>query len=506
MFNDINYTSQENTEWDAASATCVGKDDAASQFCSYTNYPRAGEKIKVCFEGRSYFSDEVFVNLFDMYLDSDIGDSEILFNGDRDVEVGIKSVSDNDLYRGTAPSRALEADGNLTDGYATYCSDWLELPSDIVGSNTWDIQGRATLDSHLYSLRDDINWDWESDEFPIFGLFQSEPDWDLHLFEPIHYRMPETWTKISSNQYQFNMNISALGNGAKLFTFGEHLPIRLLDENAPLERIVNVTVTHANGSLTQYTTFLSTQFNEVIIFIEEVNTSTGDNNLTLTANTFDFANRSAVALEDIAGKTGTFKLSVDCPNEAIIGSPMKCSITGQIEELQLVQKEVDFTCYITDGVNRYSSINFNQMVTRNGTFTEREFLVPNSFAGDTQSTLQCHADYYNLGSRRDSFSDTFTTRIASKGSAGASVGGDTGEPKEPIEAIKQGFKELSSGLVAGIDKIRERISNLSTGVLIFWISIVGIVLFYIINWIRVVKDEEENLEDDMHDMQISTRT
>lgn len=126
-------------------------------------------------------------------------------------------------------------------------------------------------------------------------------------------------------------------------------------------------------------------------------------------NNLTYSNqRQAIALEGIENKTGTFHLSVDCPSWSHIGSGMECSITAQIEDTQIVQKEVDFTCYITNGSSTYSPINFNQMVTRSRITMNRNFLLPSSLIESNQYTLQCHADYYNLGSRRDSFYDTFT--------------------------------------------------------------------------------------------------
>jgi len=419
MFNDINYTNQQDTDWDNTAAVCTGKDDEAAQACNYTFFPRAGEEIKVCFEGRNYFSDEVFVNLFDIYLDSDQGDSQIILPNGESLEVGIKSVTDNDLYVGNAPSRALEADGNLTDGYATYCSDWLKLPNNVVGGNTWDVQGRATLDPHLYDLTGDKNWDWESDEFPIYGLFTTYPTWNLHLFNPIHYNIPERWDRITTSQYIFNLTIPSLGRNGGLFNFGEHLPFRLLDENTPLERIINVTVTRLNGSTIPYNTSLFVQFDQIVFLIENVNTSRADNNFTITVNTFDYANLSFTALEgsrialvDIANKTGTFHFAVDCPATISIGTELTCNITAQLEGDQFVQKEVDFTCFITgENGERISTLNFNQMVNRSLLTIERNFLVPSNVTSDVPLTLDCEAGYYNFGSRidrPDTFSDSFT--------------------------------------------------------------------------------------------------
>jgi hypothetical protein len=89
-----------------------------------------------------------------------------------------------------------------------------------------------------------------------------------------------------------------------------------------------------------------------------------------------------------------------------------------------MQKEVDFTCHISDGVLTYSSVNFNQMITKSAVSLSRAFTVPSTFTDGRSYVLQCHGDYYNLGSRRDSFYDTFiaTTVIGGWGSSSSSAG------------------------------------------------------------------------------------
>ena len=97
-------------------------------------------------------------------------------------------------------------------------------------------------------------------------------------------------------------------------------------------------------------------------------------------------------------------------------------VTAYVEDSQLMEKEVDFTCYISDGTSAYSSVNFNQMITKTAVSVSRDFAVPSTFTSGQQYVLQCHADYYNLGSRRDSFYDTFTASTTSEdgGSSGGS--------------------------------------------------------------------------------------
>lgn len=156
--------------------------------------------------------------------------------------------------------------------------------------------------------------------------------------------------------------------------------------------------------------------------------------------------RSATALKGIENKTGTFHLSVDCPSQGFVGSDINCSLTAYVEDPQLVQKEVDFTCYILDDESRrYSSLNFNQMITRNPLTMYRSFKIPDNFDSGPEFVLQCHADYYNLGSRRDSFYDSFTTAIA--GGTDTSSGGESSEEAENRTEEERGRSPITGGAI-----------------------------------------------------------
>lgn len=443
MFDDANYTTQEDIDWFNSTQRCNKKDDPTNQFlCDYSVHPRAGERIKVCMEARSFYSSEVFIELFDIYLDNDVGDSVIQLKPiTQSVENGLKYIGDTDLYVADSVNRAREADGKLLDGYNPICTDWLQLPDDIVGGDNWDVQGKARLSRSVYGLKEDVVWNWESDEFPIYGLIQSEPTWDLHLFEPIHYRIPEKWNKLSSTSYTFNFNISYLGPNAQSFNFGEHLPFRLLDENAPLERIVNVTVSYANGTEVPLDTELSSQFGEIILIINNVNLSLGDNNFTISVQTLDLANRSVAALESIADKTGTFRAVIDCPIEGTLGKEINCVLTVQLEETQLVKEEAGFTCFLLKSGVRHSTKKFERQVTKEGFSETVSFLIPSSFGGNSQARAECKVVHYDLGGREDTIFDSFLTKLP-EDSQPASAGGG-GVPVEPsVTAIESALQAV----------------------------------------------------------------
>lgn len=137
-------------------------------------------------------------------------------------------------------------------------------------------------------------------------------------------------------------------------------------------------------------------------------------NVTINLNSFE--ERSTEALEGIENKTGTFKLSIECPDIGRLGEYISCNILAQVEDSNQVEKEVDFTCYIKDDVGRYSELNFNQMISRNLTTINKNFLIPTTFQLNSYKQIFCEAVYYNLGSRTDTFYDTFRVDSRSKNS------------------------------------------------------------------------------------------
>ena len=186
--------------------------------------------------------------------------------------------------------------------------------------------------------------------------------------------------------------------------------------------IANITVQNLTGNLTRHIDY-------EIEFTEEDNIEIELRNVDLSKDsgvgwwniTIEFYNtdlRQTLALEGINNKTGTFHLDVNCPSEGTIGGDIDCVLTAYVEDSQVMSKEVDFTCHISDGTSTYSSVNFNQMVTKSAFSTTRSFSIPSTFSDSTQYVLQCYADYYNLGSRRDSFYDTFTAKTVRYGDGG----------------------------------------------------------------------------------------
>jgi hypothetical protein len=237
--------------------------------------------------------------------------------------------------------------------------------------------------------------------------------------------------RVSKNQYFANVSFNDFDSDVK----NVHVIIDgdLNGGDTSLTSITNYSVSYFNGSAVPYdiriffhTHAIRYQENLILddaieVEIADVNTTLDENfNLTITFENYE--ERQAAALEGISNKTGTFHLDVNCPSSGTTGSDIECTITAYVEDTQTVQKEVDFTCYISDGTTSYSSINFNQMITRNAFSTTRSFSIPSAFRDEQQYVLQCHADYYNLGSRRDSFFDTFTATSSAYGGGGLGKG------------------------------------------------------------------------------------
>ena len=201
--------------------------------------------------------------------------------------------------------------------------------------------------------------------------------------------------------------------------------------------ISNITVKNTTSTLIEHSDYELEFLEDGYIEIElrDVTLAKGgaDAWWNITLDFYDLGLRDTVALEGIESKTGTFHMDVNCPSYGEIGGDIDCVITAQIEDSQTVEKEVDFTCYIIDNGDIYSSVNFNQMITRNPVNIVQSFPIPSTFKDTSQYVVQCYGDYYNLGKRRDSFYDTFTTRGWISG-----AGGQKGLPSITGEVVDEG--------------------------------------------------------------------
>ena len=167
MNDDCEYKTQSEIPWGSANVTCYDKDDGSPLIIDYDVYPIAGEEFRVCYQIKNYLSEEIALELYDIYLDDDSGETVVYY--DERTENYVPSIQDGKVYLSETPSRATELNGALIDGYSNMCSKWLEMPLTVEGGNDWDIQGKVSINTVLYDLINPLIWRWETDEFPVFG-------------------------------------------------------------------------------------------------------------------------------------------------------------------------------------------------------------------------------------------------------------------------------------------------------------------------------------------------
>ena len=305
--------------------------------------------------------------------------------------------------------------------------------------------------------------------------------------------LPTNWAEIATNKFLAVINLSdstyADWNGTgigKIDIFlnslkGESfdpkttrsLPQISFSSFLEIRQIKEIIVWNATQQISYNLEFLEDGHLEIEIPNQDISPS-GWYNITLEFE--DFEKRQTDALEGIENKTGTFHLDVNCPSEGQIGSDMSCTITAYVEDSQTMQKEVDFTCHISDGISTYSSVNFNQMITRSALSMSRTFSVPSTFTDGSSYVLQCHADYYNLGSRRDSFYDAFIASTTVIGGGGGSAGVSEGE----------GAPITGGAVDEGEDEFEIPLSPEDKNFYLFWISALLIISLLIAFLIRFI--------------------
>ena len=236
----------------------------------------------------------------------------------------------------------------------------------------------------------------------------------------VHEIHPRTiWERASRTKYTTNVSFNAYSVGVR--DIDVIVNPHLFSFQSEATGILNFTVTYFNGTAIPYATTISVEterikqdvefevINTVSVEIKGVDTNLHEN-FNVTVEFVDFDSRSALALEEIANKTGTFHFDLGCNAEANRGDDLACNITAQIEDTQTVQKEVDFTCFINGPFGRVSELNFNQMVNQTEIVIPIGLKIVPELVLGAQYTAECNAGYYNLGSRVDTFSTSFQVR------------------------------------------------------------------------------------------------
>jgi len=330
----------------------------------------------------------------------------------------------------------------------------IQIPEEVEEHSDWQFHYTVRIGKYdnLFTCGDECDFELDTEYFWIreeAGRFEVISDVNYPSIRHFgNWRFfEETINNITRDYFTLNVNLTELHEydldpNNKIGDDDWDLYVIYTDKMPCTKELYNYSVLLANGSVTNRNVMAKelqwfkngNLIQRCAIGIENINLSDPDDDYFEVKVWYEnYEERQTEALEGIENKTGTFHLDVNCPSTGTIGSNMDCTITAYVEDSQVVQKEVDFTCYISDGVSQYSSVNFNQMITRNALSMRRGFAVPSTFNSGKQYVLQCHADYYNLGSRRDSFYDTFTATTISGGGGG----------KAPItgEAIGEGEGE-----------------------------------------------------------------
>lgn len=341
---------------------------------------------------------------------------------------GLSSVDSYTEIRGINPAATQLRCAHLKIPYAdvlTYskssCQAIVTLKSDYI--NTFD---------HKISLQG-INFNVT--DFGMYLEYEKDPDYPIVRLYPDWRRFDKLVDNKPLNYFRAKINITDI-NEVSLDPLN-HVGdsdwdlYAIYTEKMPCSTdILNYTVLMGNGSKVnnpieskalQWKDKDGNIISKCGLGIEEVNFSDVDDDYFEVYVWYeDFEERSTEALEEIANKTGTFHFSIECPDQGVISSSLNCTIKAQVESDQVMQKEVDFTCYIPSNGLEYSSFNFNQMVNKTMVAIQHNFYVPNEFINTKQYIVKCEANYYNLGSRTDTFYDAFYAVSPSMGLASAS--------------------------------------------------------------------------------------
>ncbi len=344
-------------------------------------------------------------------------------------------------------------------------------------SNVWVIgeDGEKILDYpitsnvfYINSTELNINTDWSQISNLTFNSIvnlsaDSFKDWNGSNYGNIDIRL------ISSDEN--------LDTGLRKIMRGIDLNNFLISKYVKTISVVNLT----GGNITPYLEFTDEGNLEIELRDQNLNQS-GWYNITIVFN--DFEERQAIALEGISNKTGTFHLAVDCPSYAAAGSDITCQLSAQVEDSQLVEKEVDFTCYLYDGVSNYNSLNFNQMINRTLFTVNKTIAVPSSFSGTQNYIFQCEAGYYNLGSRTDYFYDSFVTNYASASSGSGSSGSNYITGDASLE-VPSGTDSDGDGIPDSEDTDNLGPKNLSDTAFGKILKIISIIALLVLLWVVI---------------------
>jgi len=399
----------------------------------------AGEKFRVCMYANNTMDGAKNIKLNHLHLMREPGSMvhSMCISGERCEDKEIMHIE-------------------IQEGNYQKCGDWIKVPNYIKGQNNWKIAFLLKIEGYKQEV--ELN----SDRFTIFGE-KSTKDY-IPLVDIINVTTNYYGSTVTTcTDIEVNMTYDFFGDEEDIFLAeycfeqtdddyqaGCYETIINPDEgtNEKISQIITLPYFETSGKAEVYINIYKISEAKEKSYIVGYGDTEPFNTFNIIADTSDSCKysqnldqklrlRKTEALEGIENKTGTFHFDVDCPATAEKNEEMDCKIIAFIEDSQLIQKEVDFTCYISTTQERLSSLNFNQMITRIPQTFNRKFLVTNDLAPGEAYTLQCEAGYYNLGLRTDRFFDTFIVTETIHGTQGASVTGD-----EIIDKAKEIVNEI----------------------------------------------------------------
>ncbi len=428
-------------------------------------FATAGKAVSLCFQINNSFADEVDIFLRELTFDDDTLEQSF-FPLDLQTKQTIRG-NVNLLHTGVKSTSE--------DGILEKCTEQFYIPDNIVGANDFDANFEIVVEEEGFTQHLDV----ESDEFYIYGKRQNT------TFVPLVHI-----TNITTNKQ--GQTVNACTDLDVIFTYDfygeeesrffaeyciEQTDNDILEGCAIKEISVDTGINKTINQTFQIPYFKHTGNAEITVGIFETKEAIQknlkgfadfepSNELIVTANQSasclyarslnDRDQRvqflQLEAFQGIEEKTGTFKFEVDAPLEATIGQGMDYKIFAQIEEQQIVSKEVNFTCFIKSQGIEYNPINFNQMVNRSLLTIFKTILVPTNIETGVSHVLQCEAEYDNLGSRTDSFFDSFTAKLPdSGGTFGATFISGEAEAAE-VDTSQDAIEEEPEGIIETIQQ------------------------------------------------------
>lgn len=201
---DIRPINQENLTYEA-NQTCYDDRRGINMTCDYSKYLQGGKKFRVCMKAQNYLQEPVNIEFLWFTLDDDYSHQQISYEGSGD---GFPRRAEIQSYYEPYTNGC---DGNCVDkeGFDIICSDFMDLPDSVIGSNSYDVEGEIRFTSPFYQdhIFPSPTLTYSSDEFAVKGF----------EYEEGYYRFNNPLQTLSQNYtmgepIMLHINLTNLGN------------------------------------------------------------------------------------------------------------------------------------------------------------------------------------------------------------------------------------------------------------------------------------------------------